>query len=288
MSLPEKRKSRLSRRDFLKLVGLGCFSGLFYGTQIEPGWLDLVQMPLTLPRLDIAFSGFRMVQISDIHMGGWMNRERLETIVDVILEQEPDLVAITGDFVVGGKKASWYVDKLDDLLVALKRLSSKSPTIAVMGNHDYYTDVSMVREMLSKANVVELKNDVFSLTRDFSSLHFCGVDDMMLGFSDLDGVLANLPELGSAILLAHEPDFADIAAPLGRFDLQISGHSHGGQVVLFGNFLPIVPPLAEKYPSGLYKIGKMQQYTNRGLGMSHLNIRLNCRPEITVFTLMAP
>ena len=287
MSFPEKRKSRLSRRDFLKFIGLAGFSGLIYGTQIEPDWLEVVEMPLTLPRLDAAFSGFRVVQISDIHMGGWMSRERFGAVVDVVLEKDPDLVAITGDFIVGGKKASWYVDVLNNLLVELKRLSDKFPTIAVLGNHDVYTDASMVRKILLEANVVELENDIFSVTRDFSSLHFCGVDDVMFGAPNLEDIFAKLPELGSAVLLAHEPDFADFSAAAERFDLQISGHSHGGQIVLFEDTIPIKPPLAKKYPSGWYQVAGTQQYTNRGLGMSHLNIRLNCRPEITVFTLMA-
>jgi len=254
MSFPEKRKHRLSRRDFLKLIGLAGFSGLVYGTQIEPGWLDVVEMPLVLPRLDAVFSGFRMVQISDIHMGGWMSRKRLAAIVDLVLDQEPDLIAITGDFVVGGKKAGWYADKLDNLLIELKRLSNRFPTIAVVGNHDYSADISLVREMLSKANVLELENDVFSITRSFSSLYFCGVDDMMFGLPDLGDIFSKLPELGTAILLAHEPDFADFSAATGRFDLQISGHSHGGQVILAGGFFFFFPPLAKKYPVGWYEV----------------------------------
>ncbi|MBT7781615.1 MAG: metallophosphoesterase [Anaerolineae bacterium] len=218
-----------------------------------------------------------------------MNRERFGAVVDILLEQELDLVAITGDFIVGGKTASWYVDILDGLLVELKRLSDNFPTIAVLGNHDSYTDTdaSMVRKILLEANVVELGNDVFSVARDFSSLHFCGVDDVMFGAPNLENIFAKLPELGSAILLAHEPDFADISAATKRFDLQISGHSHGGQIVLFDDTIPIKPSWAKKYPSGWYEVDGMQQYTNRGLGMSHLNIRLNCRPEITIFTLMA-
>ncbi|MBZ0286049.1 MAG: metallophosphoesterase, partial [Anaerolineae bacterium] len=88
--------------------------------------------------------------------------------------------------------------------------------------------------------------------------------------------------------LAHEPDYADISAATGRFDLQISGHSHGGQVVIPFIGPPVVPPYSKKYPLGRYQVGTMIQYTNRGVGMISPAVRFNCRPEITVFTLRTP
>jgi predicted MPP superfamily phosphohydrolase len=101
----------------------------------------------------------------------------------------------------------------------------------------------------------------------------------------MDQVLKRLPEDGAAILLAHEPDFADISARTGRFDLQISGHTHGGQIRLPMIGFPYLPRFGRKYPRGLYKVGNMLQYTNRGVGMVHLPVRFNSRPEITLFTL---
>jgi predicted MPP superfamily phosphohydrolase len=139
--------------------------------------------------------------------------------------------------------------------------------------------------MLKACNIVDLTNTIFTISREGESLHLCGVDDVWEGDVQLDSVLGQLPEAGSAILLAHEPDFADESAATGRFDLQLSGHSHGGQVVIpfFGP--PILPYLGRKYPIGLYKVGDMLHYTNRGVGMARLPIRLNCPPEITIFTL---
>ncbi|HYN87535.1 MAG TPA: hypothetical protein VER55_03345, partial [Ardenticatenaceae bacterium] len=100
-----------------------------------------------------------------------------------------------------------------------------------------------------------------------------------------DRVLAHLPPDGAAILLAHEPDFADISAATGRFDLQLSGHSHGGQVIVpFAGPL-IGPRYGQNYPVGRYQVGSMIQYTNRGIGMVAPLVRFNCRPEVTVFTL---
>lgn len=119
-------------------------------------------------------------------------------------------------------------------------------------------------------------------------LHFAGVDDVMEGRSRLDLVLQELPEDGTAILLAHEPDFADVSAATGRFDLQLSGHSHGGQVRLPLLGAPYLPPFSQRYASGLYEVGDMWQYTNRGIGFVDARLRFLCRPEITVLTFEAP
>jgi hypothetical protein len=116
-------------------------------------------------------------------------------------------------------------------------------------------------------------------------LHLAGVDDVWESQDRLDLVLEALPDAGAAILLAHEPDFADVSAAAGRFDLQLSGHSHGGQVIFPLRGPLVLPRYARKYPIGLYQVGGMLQYTNRGLGMIPPRVRFNCRPEVTVFTL---
>jgi predicted MPP superfamily phosphohydrolase len=102
---------------------------------------------------------------------------------------------------------------------------------------------------------------------------------------DFPLLLSHLPPGAPAILLAHEPDLADESAASGRFMLQLSGHSHGGQVVLPLIGAPITPRLGRKYRAGLYRINGMQHYTNRGLGAAELHLRVNCPPEITVFEL---
>jgi predicted MPP superfamily phosphohydrolase len=130
-----------------------------------------------------------------------------------------------------------------------------------------------------------LTNTVFTLKRGSENLHLCGVDDVWEGDVQLENVLNQLTDDSAAILLAHEPDFADTSAATGRFDLQVSGHSHGGQVVIPYYGPPILPLLGQKYPSGLYKVGEMFQYTNRGVGTGMLPVRFNCPPEITLFIL---
>src|SRR5215210_3211000 len=275
------------------LVGVG---GFFYGREVEPYWIAVECVSLTLPRLAPAFDGYRVVQISDIHLDGWMTPERLERIVDLVNEQEPDLVAITGDFVAVS------ADYISGLSGPLGRLRASDGAVAILGNHDHMNDACAVRQALSSAGVVDVSNAVHTVHRDGAALHLCGVDSVMEGYDRLDEVLAILDnaEPGCAVLLAHEPDFADQSAATGRFDLQLSGHSHGGQVripflktlyvvpLLSRLGFSFVPPLIYKYPSGLYEVGEMYQYTNRGLGVIYARFRLNCRPEITVLTLRAP
>jgi predicted MPP superfamily phosphohydrolase len=145
----------------------------------------------------------------------------------------------------------------------------------------------VVRRVLAAGGVIELRNAVRTLRRGDGTLHLCGVDSVLEGIGRLDRVLEGLPEGGAAVLLAHEPDFADTSAETERFDLQLSGHSHGGQVSLPLLRSAVLPRLSRKYPSGLYRVGGMLLYTNRGLG-THPRFRLGCRPEITVFTLRAP
>jgi uncharacterized protein len=286
-----KMKRNFSRRDFLKMarflilssfvVGSG---GLAYGIFIEPEKLDVKEVEIILPRLAHQFSGYRIVQLSDLHMGGWMNGERLRKVVDAVKKRQPDLVVITGDFFTGPVWDKNLIHAADELVVELSRLTADFKTLGVLGNHDYWSDAGEARKALQRCGVIEIGNGFYSFERDGQELHIAGVDDIWYEHDDLDEVLSKLPETGEAILLAHEPDFADISAKTGRFGLQLSGHTHGGQVVLPFIGAPVLPRLGQKYPSGLYKVGDMWQYTNRGVGMLP-PIRFNCPPEITVFTL---
>ena len=287
-----KKTIQFTRRGFLKLLGAAALDffllavgGTAYGFLMEPNRFTVETVHLKLPRLSPRFSGFRVAQISDIHMGGWMNPERLQRVADLVLAQKPDVILITGDFLIGYDFNHASRQALEDLITGLSPLADSVPTFAVLGNHDYWINSKAVRGMLRAAEITDLTNRVFTITRDDEHLHLCGVDDVWDGNVRLDEVLAQLNGDGAAILMAHEPDFADTSAATGRFDLQLSGHSHGGQIVLPLLGAPRLPYLGRKYPSGLYKVGEMLQYTNRGVGMARLPIRINCPPEIALFIL---
>jgi uncharacterized protein len=250
-------------------------------TSFKAKEFQIVPISLTIRGLDPVFEGCRLVHISDIHLGQWISAERLEGVVDLVNQQDPDLVAITGDFV------SYVLDDHieEQLASSLARLSPKDATVAVLGNHDHWVGADDIRLLIKSGNVMELSNDVFTVTRGQAMLHIAGLDDVMVNRHRLDLVMSKLPPSGPAILLVHEPDFADISARTGRFSLQLSGHSHGGQIVIPKLGTPVRSKHFWKYPLGRYQVGDMVQYTNRGLGTNLLWSRINCPPEITVFTL---
>jgi predicted MPP superfamily phosphohydrolase len=251
----------------------------------EPKGFEVETVHLKLMRLPRVLSGIRIVQISDIHMGGWMNAVRLQQVADLVVAEQPDILVITGDFLKGRSFTPAARQAITDLTRILSPLASSIPTFAVLGNHDYWTDPAAIRQMLRLCGITDLTNTVFAVTREGEQLYLCGVDDIRHGNVRLDDVVARLDRNSAAILLAHEPDFADTSAATGKFDLQISGHTHGGQIVIPYIGPPVLPPSGRKYPSGLYKVGSMFQYTNRGVGTDTVSIRLNCPPEITVFVL---
>jgi len=285
---------KITRHYFLKLLGIGLIDfclligdELSSSTLFEPRFFKIEIIRLELNRLPKMFSGLRVAQISDIHMGGWMNRERFQLVADLVVAQKPNVLLITGDFLLGHHFTDAAWGSLKDLSDVLSPLAKSIPSFAVLGNHDYRMNPKAVRQMLSSSGVTDLTNAVVTLTREGQSLHLCGVDDVWFGDVRLEHVAAQLSDNSAAILLAHEPDFADRSAATGKFDLQISGHTHGGQVVLPFYGPPLLPHLGHKYPSGLYKVGNMFQYTNRGVGMHDLAVRFNCPPEITIFELVA-
>ena len=262
---------------------MGCvlvFLGSIYVHKIEPNWFEVTQIRIDLPKLDRAFDGYRIVQITDLHAGDGIDRAQLEKVVAAVNAQQPDLVVITGDHV--SRLPRQHVELLD----TLAKLQPRDLTISILGNHDVYNDPTPVRAAIKQAGITLLENRIYTIKRGIATLHIAGVGDVFAQQDKLDRVLAQLPATGAAVMLAHEPDFADEAAATGRFGLQLSGHSHGGQIRIpfYGGYLP---ELAHKYPLGRYQVKDMVQYTSRGIGMIKLYARFNCRPEISVFNLVA-
>jgi predicted MPP superfamily phosphohydrolase len=258
---------------------MGCY---VYGLKIEPNWLEVVPIELTLPHLTPAFDGFKIVQISDIHWGKFMSEERLTKIIDLVNQQQPDAIAITGDFVSKGH----FFDP-DILQAQLSRLSAKELKIAVLGNHDCWRkNMAIVKKILQESEIIELNNRVETIYRNQETLTFAGIDDPYFGNPNLPQVIEQLPpNQTAAILLVHEPDFIEVTAQTYQFDLQLSGHSHGGQIVIPWLRPLFLPRGGRKYPLGLNQVDTTLEYTNRGLGMTGIPIRFNSRPEITAIVL---
>lgn len=253
---------------------------LYYAHKIEPEYITITRVTMPMPRLGPSFDGYRIVQISDIHMGGWMNRERLHDVVTQVNAQRPDLIVITGDFVT--RRVPYQVE---DFLTVLPELSAPDSVVAVPGNHDHSAGIGPVQRMMADCGILDLSNTVRTLVRGADQLHVAGVDDVTSRKARLDEVLIKLPQEGAALLLCHVPDFADVSAATGRFDLQLSGHTHGGQIRLPVLGALIGPKHGRRYVAGFGLVDEMALYVNRGVGMVSLPVRLNCPPEISVFTL---
>jgi predicted MPP superfamily phosphohydrolase len=266
-----QKKIQLARADYYERHGDLRFNARDF---------EVVPIAVLMPHLPPAFDSYRIVHISDLHLGQWLTGERLKGVVDLINKQDPDLVAITGDFV------SYALSPVaEDLASSLEKLSPRDAAVAVLGNHDHWVGAEEIREILRRSNIIELKNDVFTLTKEDANLHIAGLDDVIVDRHRLDQVMKKLPPAGPAILLVHEPDFADVSAKTGRFSLQLSGHSHGGQLVIPHLGTPFRGYYFKKYPLGRYQVEEMVQYTNRGLGTNLFWSRINCPPEITVLSL---
>jgi hypothetical protein len=266
------------------LGGIALAAGsILYATKIEPGWLEVSTISVILPRLHPVFENYRIVQISDIHMGTWIDRQRLDEVVQSINTLCPDLIVITGDFVTDLSHTI-----VADLYSCLSKLRSKDGIFAVLGNHDYWSNPKTIRQILEISGVIELPNKVYSIKRGDEFLHIVGVDDYWENKARITDVISEFRVNEASILLAHEPDYAEISSKTNRFDLQLSGHTHGGQINLPKVGPIVLPKYGRRYPAGLYQIDKMLLYTNRGLGTGHPKIRFNCRPEIALLTLHAP
>jgi uncharacterized protein len=254
-------------------------SSKLVGQTFNPSDFNVVKLKINIPNLPTLFQGYRIVQISDIHFGQWISEDRLKGVVDLINQQSPDIVAITGDFV------SYSAKNIEGLIPPLKEISAKDGTVAVLGNHDYWLGANKVRSILNQSNIIELNNTVHTVTRGGFTLHFAGVDSTTVKKNQLNKVLEMLPPDGPAILLVHEPDFANTSAETNKFNLQLSGHSHGGQFVIPKLGTPIRGHGFGNYPLGKYQVGEMILYTNPGIGTNGFWIRINCPPEITIFDL---
>lgn len=243
--------------------------------------IDVVEIDIELENLGWNFHNYRILNLADIHLGQWINPEYLDELIDYVNTLNIDIATLTGDYF------SYVIeDYLESMQNSLKKLEAADGKFGILGNHDHWMGASKVRDIFKSSDVVDLSNDVCTLKRGDEYLNLAGVDSCTVCADNLDEVLVKLRENTPSILLAHEPDFAKESSKTGRFDLQISGHSHGGQFIIPKfETTPFRGPNSTKYPVGLYKVGNMIQYTSKGLGTNSFRIRINCKPEITIITL---
>ncbi len=284
----KKSDSEIIRDDFTYTLRgkiqsiMSKLSSLFGWRKFDPDDFKIEHIEVAIPQLPQIFHNYRILHISDIHYGQWISSDRLNGAVDLINKTNPDLIAITGDFV------SYLIndDIEENMVLQLKRLKARDAKVAVLGNHDHWSGAEKVRSILKKSNIYDISNNVYPILKGNSQLNIAGVDSVTANKDRLDLVLQKMSFNGPTVLFVHEPDFAIKSAATKMFNLQLSGHSHGGQFVIPLLGTPFRGNLFMKYPLGMYKIDNMIQYTNRGLGTNGYWFRINCPPEITVINLV--
>lgn len=253
------------------LVGFGAANAL--------GPPNLLQVPIHLRRLDPSFNDFRIAVVSDIHLGPLLGRSHTERIVEMINETDADLVAIVGDLVDG------TVGELGHAAEPLQDLVSREGTFFVTGNHEYFVDdtVSWLRE-LERLGVQTLRNENTAIRRGSAAFNLAGVNDIAgkrySDTPDFDRALDGTDPSRPTVLLAHQPVMVTEAAAR-RVDLQLSGHTHGGQMWPFHYLVDAAQPAL----AGLSTVDATQLYVTRGAGFWGPPVRIGAPPDITVLTL---
>jgi uncharacterized protein len=245
---------------------------------------EIVHKTVKLPRLPRELRGLRVVLVSDIHSGPFMDKAEMDRYVARINKLKPDIVLLPGDFVQSRN------EQAEPLCEALARLEARHGVFGCTGNHDHFDDADYISKELEHAGVRMLRDAHARIEVKGRELALIGLDDIGQGARfdpqfrrAVDGLDPRLPN----ILLCHKPYHLEDASEYG-VGLVVSGHTHGGQVVLARAFGVVfsIAMLVSKYVEGLYRVDGTQMYVTRGIGTVAINVRVNCPPEITVLTLV--
>jgi predicted MPP superfamily phosphohydrolase len=280
-----------NRRKFIRIAAAAGVGAIAVDSAlIEPNRPRIVRQEIALRRWPARLEGFTIVLLSDFHYDRVFSEHPLHSAIGMVNNLRPDLIVLTGDFVSlpafgdndeSDEKAAAHAEPCARLL---QQMQARHGLWAVLGNHDFFSDPRIVSSALRGAGIRVLANQSAAIEADGARFWLAGVNDVMSGTHDLGAALGSVPGEEATVLLAHEPDYADVVAH-HPVDLQLSGHSHGGQVRLPLLGALYLPYLAHKYVWGLYRVGPLTLYTNPGLGTLGVPVRWNCPPEITLLTL---
>jgi hypothetical protein len=269
--------TRLSALAVMALTPAITAVGLFMARRVAP----VVRIDVPIAGLPAALEGFTIAQISDIHVGPTIKRAFVDAIVERVNGLRPDMVAITGDLVDGS------VRELSGDTAPLARLASRHGTFFVTGNHEYYSGAPSWIAELRRLGASVLLNEHVVLDHDGAAVTVAGVTDYSAHHfdpshrSDPGAALAGAPASSAKVLLAHQPRSAAGASDAG-YDLQLSGHTHGGQFWPWNLFVRLQQP----FTAGLHKLGRMWVYVNRGTGYWGPPMRFGIPSEITRIRLV--
>ena len=275
----------VSRRNFIKKLSFGVASSPFisstYGALHQSKKYDVTNVEVELENLPDALNGLKIAHVTDFHSGIFVDKENLDEVVAITNGLEADIVALTGDFV---SHSTRYIPPCEE---ALSRLRSKYGIYGCLGNHDHWVDPEEIAASLERSGVRILRNEAEVLDVKGNRINIIGVDNRTRRVDDeMDIALRRASHEDPKILLCHKPWYFPYAVQRG-IDLTLSGHVHGGQVVLEFLGLKWCPAmLVTEYIEGLYRKGKSHLYLSRGVGVTGTPVRLNCPPEIALIRLV--
>lgn len=274
---PSRR--RAVQRMFLKLCGAALTAGVaapVHARYIEPFALDVTRHEVFLPHLPKEYEGFVIAHLTDLHRGAPTPDSVIQQAITLAQAAQPDVVVVTGDFV------ERFPEDAEPVAKMLKTLTPRYGIWGCLGNHDYAIDAGLVTAHLEQHCTLKMLRN--SATELAPGLWISAIDDIMYGQPDTKAALANVPEDASLIFLTHNP--RGVLEVSKRSCVALAGHTHGGQVVLPGFPAP-VPSGMNGFPmvAGWGVFGDANLYISRGVGMSSLPIRFNCRPEVALVTL---
>jgi len=281
--------SGITRRDFLQravttvpVLGMGMsVNGVYDASDIV-----IRRHKLAFPTFPANIGQLKMAQISDTHIGPFFSIEKLDQVLSMLQREKPDMLVITGDL----------IDNLDELTATMERLEKFHAALPqgvyfCLGNHEYFRDLTRIRRAWNNSPATLLDNSSQLIFAGAQPLYLLGVDFPWVprGASTdekrqqyLQKACSDVPEDAFSILASHHPDFIENAFQAG-IPLTLAGHTHGGQIGLFGR--PVLP-LRYKFVRGLYQQEKSYAYVSTGTGQ-WLPFRLGCPAEISLFTLSA-
>jgi len=272
----------LNLKSLAWLVGGASAGMLLYGAFVEAERMVVVRKTLRLPGLPESLDGYRIALIADFHLRDRHTVDLTRRAIDQVVDEDPDIVVIAGDFVGYWKPESAWL--IGEALQDLDRFSGR--VIAVPGNHEYWSgNPSLLAPICDELGIRLLRNE----THFQDGIHWVGIDS--LNACRADPILANLDFEGHEdrddeelrIAIWHEPDAVEHLPP--GCDLMLSGHSHGGQFVFPGGFIPMKTKNGRKYIGGFYPNAPTPLYVTRGIGTTGPPSRFLCPPEVVILTL---
>ncbi|MBK1829573.1 metallophosphoesterase [Verrucomicrobiaceae bacterium R5-34] len=278
--MSEKKGSVFNRRNFIRASVLGSIGAYSYARWVEPGWLTITEKDIVLPKLPPALDGLVIAQLTDFHFQPDRDESLIADAVAAVNAHQPDLIALTGDFITESSKV------FSPLMQVLSGLEAKHGIYGVMGNHDGWSQrPGFYRQGFQEVGMEFLTNRGTRIELHGESLFITGTDSVWSGKVDAAACWKGHRD-EPVLALVHEPDVFDHLRPNHRIDLQLSGHTHGGQcrVPLIG-YAPVKVRYGRNYIYGEYARDDSKIFVSRGLGTVGQRVRFACAPEVAILTL---